>query len=261
MLEIIIVFIFGLSLGSFSNVCIYRLPLSKSLISPLSSCPHCNAKIKYVHNIPIISYLLLKGKSSCCHKKISSHYPLVELFIGITAVCFFIMDGFTFEAFFSLLFIMGLVILFVTDLEHYIIPNAVTYSLSALAIIVSLLHIHPLLPNDLLSCLIGGIIPGLLLYLTSKIYLWIRKKEGMGMGDVKMIAMIGFWMGLPTTIIIIILSSILGSLVGIGLILFKKMDRDKLIPYGSFLSLTTILLWIYNIFSYFYGLEKNIFNF
>ena len=81
------------------------------------------------------------------------------------------------------------------------------------------------------------------------------------MGDVKMIAMIGFWMGLPTTIIIIILSSILGSLVGIGLILFKKMDRDKLIPYGSFLSLTTILLWIYNIFSYFYGLEKNIFNF
>ena len=83
----------------------------------------------------------------------------------------------------------------------------------------------------------------------------------MGMGDVKMIAMIGFWMGLPTTVIIIILSSILGSLVGIGLILFRKMDRNQLIPYGSFLSLTAIILWIYNIISYFYGLEKNIFSF
>ena len=260
MLEIIIVFIFGLSLGSFSNVCIYRLPLSKSLISPLSSCPHCNIKIKHVHNIPIISFLLLKGKSSCCHKKISLHYPLVEFFIGITAVCFFIMDGYTFEAFFSLLFIMGLVILFVTDLEHYIIPNAVTYSLSALAIIISILRINPLL-LDYLDSLIGGIVSGALLYLTSKIYFWVRKKEGMGMGDVKMIAMIGFWMGLPTTIIIIILSSILGSLIGIGLILFRKMDRNQLIPFGSFLSLTTILLWIYNFFSYFYELEKNIFNF
>ena len=260
MLEIIIVFIFGLTLGSFSNVCIYRLPLSKSLISPLSSCPHCNAKIKYVHNIPIISYLLLKGKSSCCHKKISLHYPLVELFIGITAVCFFIMDGYTLATLFSLIFIIGLVILFVTDLEHYIIPNEVTYSLSALAIIISIININPF-HITLSNSLMGGIISGLLLYVTSKIYFLIRKREGMGMGDVKMIAMIGFWMGLPTTVIIIILSSILGSLVGIGLILFRKMDRNQLIPYGSFLSLTAIILWIYNIISYFYGLEKNIFSF
>ena len=260
MLEIIILFIFGLSLGSFSNVCIYRLPINKNLISPLSSCPHCNVKIKYFHNIPIISYLLLKGKSSCCHKKISSHYPLVELFIGIVAVCFFIMDGYTLANLFSLIFIIGLVILFVTDLEHYIIPNEVTYSFSALAIIISIININPF-HITLSNSLMGGIISGILLYMTSKIYFWVRKKEGMGMGDVKMIAMIGFWMGLPTTVIIIILSSILGSLVGIGLILFRKMDRNQLIPFGSFLSLTAILLWIYNIFSYFYNLEKNIFNF
>ena len=155
MLEIIIVFIFGLALGSFANVCIYRLPLSKSLISPLSSCSHCNAKIKYFHNIPIISYLLLKGKSSCCHKNISLHYPLVEFFTGIAAVCFFIMDGYALATLFSLLFVMGLVILFVTDLERYIIPNAVTYSLSALAIIISVLGINPFL-LDFLDSLIGG---------------------------------------------------------------------------------------------------------
>jgi leader peptidase (prepilin peptidase)/N-methyltransferase len=107
----------------------------------------------------------------------------------------------------------------------------------------------------------GGIISGLLLYMTSKIYFLVRKKEGMGMGDVKMIAMIGFWMGLPTTIIIIILSSILGSLVGVTLILFKKINPNQLIPYGSFLSLTAIILWIYNIISYFYEFEKNIFSF
>jgi len=245
MLEIIIVFIFGLSLGSFSNVCIYRLPLNKSLISPLSFCPHCNAKIKYVDNIPIISYLLLKGQSSCCHKKISLHYPLVELFIGIAAVCFFIMDGYILATLFSLLFIMGLVILFVTDLEHYIIPNEVTYSLAIFAIIISIININPF-HISLSNSLMGGIISGLLLYMTSKIYFFIRKREGMGMGDVKMITMIGFWMGLQSTIIIIILSSILGSLVGIGLILFRKMDRNQLIPFGSFLSLATILLIIYN---------------
>ena len=260
MLEIVIVFVLGLSLGSFSNVCIYRLPLNKSLISPLSSCPHCNAKINYVHNIPIISYLFLKGKSSCCLKKISFHYPIVEFFIAITAVCFFIMNGYTLATLFSLIFIMGLVILFVTDLEHYIIPNEVTYSLSTLAIIISIININPFYIT-LSNSLMGGIISGILLYMTSKIYFWVRKKEGMGMGDVKMIAMIGFWMGLPTTVIIIILSSILGSLVGIGLILFRKMDRNQLIPYGSFLSLTAIILWIYNIISYFCGLEKNIFSF
>ena len=260
MLEIIILFIFGLSLGSFSNVCIYRLPINKNLISPLSSCPHCNAKIKYLHNIPIISYLLLKGKSSCCHKKISLHYPLVEFFIGIAAVCFFIMDGYTLATLFSLLFIMGLVILLVTDLEHYIIPNEVTYSLSGCAIIISIININPFYIT-LSNSLMGGIISGLLLYMTSKIYFFIRKREGMGMGDVKMIAMIGFWMGLPSTIIIIILSSILGSLVGVTLILFKKMNPNQLIPYGSFLSLTAIILWIYNIISDFYGLEKNIFSF
>ena len=245
MLEIIIVFIFGLVLGSFSNVCIYRLPLNKSIISPLSCCTHCNTKIKPVHNIPIISYLLLKGKSSCCDKKISPHYPLVELFIGIAAVCFFIMEGYTFEVLFFLLFIMGLVTLFVTDLEHYIIPNEVTYSLSVIAIIISIININPF-HITLSNSLMGGIISGLLLYMTSKIYFLIRKKEGMGMGDVKMIAMIGFWMGLQSTIIIIILSSILGSLVGMALILFKKMDRNQLIPFGSFLSLAAILLWIYN---------------
>jgi leader peptidase (prepilin peptidase)/N-methyltransferase len=107
----------------------------------------------------------------------------------------------------------------------------------------------------------GGIISGLLLYMTSKIYFLIRKREGMGMGDVKMIAMIGFWMGLPTTIMIIIVSSILGSVVGIVLILFKKIKPNQLIPYGSFLSLTSILIWIYNIISSFYEFEKNFFSF
>ena len=155
---------------------------------------------------------------------------------------------------------MVLVILFFTDLEHYILPNEVTYSLSALAIIISMVNINPF-HITLSDSLMGGIISGLLLYITSKIYLLIRKKEGMGMGDVKMIAMIGFWMGLPSTIIIIILSSILGSLVGIMLILFRKMDRNQLIPFGSFLSFTAILLWTYNIFSYFYNLEKNILSF
>ena len=240
MLEIIIVFIFGLSLGSFSNVCIYRLPLSKSLISPLSSCPHCNAKIKYVHNIPIISYLLLKGKSSCCHKKISLHYPLVEFFIGITAVCFFIMDGFTFEAFFSLLFIMGLVILFVTDLEHYIIPNAVTYSLSALAIIISILRINPWLLHYLDS-LIGGIVSGALLYLTSKIYFWVRKKEGMGMGDIKLLGALGLWLGWQSLFFIIIVSSLLGIAGGLSAVLLSKMQMQGRIPYGCFLIVTTVL--------------------
>lgn len=260
MFEIFIIFIFGLSLGSFSNVCIYRLPLNKSLISPSSACPLCNKKIKHIHNIPIFSYLVLRGQSSCCDKRISLHYPLVELFTGFAAVYFFIINGYTLESFFSTLFIMGLVILFFTDLEHYIIPNEITYSFSILAIIISAVNINPFYIS-LSNSLMGGIISGLLLYMTSKIYFLIRKREGMGMGDVKMIAMIGFWMGLPTTIMIIIASSILGSIVGIVLILFKKIKSNQLIPYGSFLSLTSILIWIYNIISSFYEFEKNFFSF
>ncbi len=246
MFEVILIFIIGLSFGSFANVCIYRLPLDKSII-PSSACPHCNEKIKHMHNIPVLSFLFLKGLSFCCHKKISPHYPLVEITIGMAAAFLFIDQGYSWTFILSLVFYMALIILLVTDIQRYIIPNTVSYSVAVIGIISSLLHISPF-ATEIIDSLIGGAASGLLLILTSKVYFYVRKKEGMGMGDVKMIAMIGFWMGLQATVVIIILSAILGSLAGITLILFKKIHREQYIPYGSFLSLSTLLIWFIGVY-------------
>ncbi len=248
MIEYFLYFVFGVCIGSFANVCIYRLPLNKNLLFPFSYCPHCNTQIKFYHNIPIISYLFLKCVSSCCNNKISIRYPIVETFIGISFIFIYhIYSENTYNVIFISLLILGIVIIFFTDLEHFIIPNQISYTLSFLAIILSLLNLHPFI-KSFYEVLIGGMVSGLILYITAKLYLILRKKEGMGMGDVKMITMIGLWLGLQNTIIIIVLSSIIGALLGIILILLKKIKNDQLIPFGSFLSISTLIIIIMSSF-------------
>ena len=131
-------------------------------------------------------------------------------------------------------------------MNEYIIPNTITYSLSILGIIVAQFSIS-VFNISLIESLLGGLISGSILLLTSKIYLLVRKKEGMGMGDVKMIAMIGFWMGLENTFLVLIASSLLGSIIGIGLIQLKKIETTQYIPFGTFLSLGSIIVWLQGI--------------
>ena len=244
--ELLIIFVFGLSIGSFVNVCIYRLPLNKNINKP-SSCTFCRNKIKYFDNIPLISFLILKGKCRNCKKNISILYPFIELLISFTAVIIFLKFDFTIVAIFSFLFVVSLIILIFTDYQHFIIPNEITYSFITLGILVSLTN-YSIIDLSIYECLIGGLVSGLILFISSKIFFYIKKIEGMGMGDIKMIAMIGFWLGLSNTIFIIILSAFFGSIVGLLLIFIKKMNRYDHIPYGTFIGLTAILIWSLNIF-------------
>ena len=244
--EILFVFIISISIGSFINVCIHRLPIEKNLNLP-SYCPNCNIKIKYRDNIPVISFLILKGKCKNCNKNISFQYPFIELLTSSIAVVIYVNFGFTIEAIFTFLFIISLIILIFTDYQHFVIPNEITYSFITLGILISLTN-YSIINLSFYESLIGGLGSGLILFTSSKIFFYIKKIEGMGMGDIKMIAMIGFWLGLPNTIFIIILSAFFGSIVGLLLIFTKKMNRYDHIPYGTFIGLTAILIWYLNIF-------------
>ena len=241
-IEAIYIATIALCFGSFANVCIYRLPVEKSMLTS-SECMHCQKPIPFYFNIPIFAYIYLKGRTACCQKNISIQYPTVEAVAACGGIYIAYLFGVNFGAFLSFFFFLSVLIIFFTDLNEYIIPNIITYSISALGIVISYFSLS-IFDISLIESLMGGLISGGILLLTSKIYLLLRKREGMGMGDVKMIAMIGFWIGIESTFIVLIVSSLLGSIIGIALIKFKKMDSQQYIPFGTFLSIGVIIVWV-----------------
>lgn len=227
---IIILVIFGLITGSFLNVCIYRIPQKKSIISPGSYCPKCKVPILPYHNIPVISYIFLKGKCYHCHQSISFIYPIVEFINALFYFLLFSKFGLSLSFFIYSLFISSLIIISFIDLEHQIIPDVITLPFILLGIIISFF------PNgiNIYDSLLGGIIGFVIFYLLS-LY-----KQGMGGGDIKFIAMIGTFLG-KKVIITIILSSFIGAIIGILLILLKKKSLQDKIPFGPFLSIAAII--------------------
>jgi leader peptidase (prepilin peptidase)/N-methyltransferase len=195
---------------------------------------HCQNPIPFYFNIPILAYIFLRGKTSCCQKSLAIQYPIVEAFTAFGGVYIAYVNGLNIESVLSFFFFLSILIIFFTDLNEYIIPNIISYSVSILGVVVSYFSLS-IFNISFIESLIGGLVCGGVLLLTSKIYLLIRKKEGMGMGDVKMITMIGFWMGLENTFIILIVSSLLGSIIGIALIQFKKMDSITVYSFWNFL--------------------------
>jgi len=226
------VFWFGAAVGSFLNVCIYRIPNEKSLISPASHCPYCQKPIRFYDNIPILSYLLLRGKCRFCHQPISPQYLLVELLAATASLILYhhysLLEYSIYFAFCSSL----LVITFI-DLKHQIIPNTISIPGIGIGFLASFV-----LPRiTYLDSLLGIILGGGILYLVAQSYYLVTKTEGMGMGDVKLLAMIGAFLGSKAVIITIFLSALLGSIVGITIILIKNKNRKYPLPYGPFLSL------------------------
>ncbi len=246
LIEIAIVIAFSLCFGSFANVCIFRLPVDKSMLGR-SECMHCNKPVPFYLNIPILGFLILQGQSACCQKPLSFQYPIVEGTATIGALYLGSTYGVNIESIFAYFFYLSLLIIFYTDFNEYIIPNIITYSLSGIGVLIAYFSLS-IFDLSLFESLLGGIISGSILYTTSKIFLIIRKIEGMGMGDVKMISMIGFWMGLENTFLVLIASSLLGSVIGIGLILTKRMDRSQYIPFGTFLSVGSVIIWFIKIY-------------
>jgi leader peptidase (prepilin peptidase)/N-methyltransferase len=251
-----VIFLSGLLFGSFFNVCIYRIPREMFWKTSRSHCPNCDAPIPSWHNIPLISWLFLRGKAACCGARISIQYPLVELGTGILWLviyaCFpFVSldDGqWVFETHQSLRFAHAvafasvLLICSVIDLEHQIIPDVLSLPLIALSPVVA--AFHPEL--DLKSSLLGIFMGGGLFYAVAWIYFLIRKDYGLGLGDVKLLAGIGGWLGYQSVLTTIFWASLLGSLVGISAIVFTRAKGLKLkLPFGPFLSLAAVVYLLF----------------
>lgn len=234
-MEIIIPLI-GAAIGSFLNVCIRRIPAGESLVVPSSHCPRCLHPIKYYDNIPIVSYLLLGGKCRSCRGKISLQYPLVELLTAVMALLLFWKFGLTLKFLFSFIFACTLTVITFVDFDHQIIPDVVTLPGIPLFFLMAVfaMGVPPL--DAALGILIGGGI----LYAIAFGYELITKREGMGGGDIKLLAMLGAFFGWKSLFFILLASSLLGAVVGIAVILIKGKDMKYAVSFGPFLSLAAL---------------------
>jgi leader peptidase (prepilin peptidase)/N-methyltransferase len=232
-----VVFLFGLVVGSFLNVCIHRLPREESIIRPPSHCTRCKALIRPWDNIPVISFLLLRGKCRQCHQKISWRYPLIELSnaAGYLLIVFFF--GYTFSAVvYAALFSALLVVTFI-DFDHQIIPDEITLP----GMVLGLLAASTVLPPGFVSAAIGLLAGGGLFYLAAVLSRWILRRDGMGGGDIKFIAMIGAFLGWRGMLLTIFLGALTGALFGISQILFFGKKRENPIPFGPFLAFGALI--------------------
>lgn len=234
-------FALGSIVGSFLNVCIFRLPQSISIFSPRSFCPHCHEPIKFYDNIPILSFILLKGKCRSCKKSISIQYPAVESFNGLLYGVFYNELGICADFFIYSLFASSLLVISVIDLRHRIIPDVITIPGIFLGLLTSSFSYR----INFLESFIGTILGGGLLLVVGLGYELFRKKEGMGGGDVKLLAMIGSFLGWKAVLLVIFVASLSGSIIGILWLILKGKGRDYAIPFGPYLSLGALcyLFW------------------
>jgi leader peptidase (prepilin peptidase)/N-methyltransferase len=233
--------LFGAMIGSFLNVCICRLPKGESIVTPGSHCPQCGKPIRWYDNLPLVSFLLLRGKCRHCHRSISVQYPLVEGITALLSLLLFVRFGPSVHYIVYFAFTSALVVITVIDLHHQIIPDVISLPGIAAGLLASGLLPEASVVNALLGVLLGG---GSL-FLVATLYEWLFKREGMGGGDVKLLAMIGAFLGWKAVILTILFSSLIGSIVGIAVILWKGRDFKYAIPFGPFLSLGAVIALFY----------------
>lgn len=233
----IVSIIFGALIGSFLNVCIIRLPKEESIITPGSHCPHCKKAIKFYDNVPLVSYLLLGGKCRYCKNTISFQYPLVEGITALSSLFLFMRFGPSLSYLVYFAFVTALIVITVIDLYHQIIPDIISLPGIGIGLLASLIFPHIAFLDSLIGILLGG---GSL-FLVATLYQWFFKREGMGGGDVKLLAMIGAFLGWKAVILTILLSSLIGSISGIIIMVLKGKDFKYAIPFGPFLSLGAVI--------------------
>jgi leader peptidase (prepilin peptidase)/N-methyltransferase len=232
------VFMAGLVIGSFLNVLIYRLPREQQFVKGRSVCPYCGQTIKWYHNIPLLSYLILRGKCAYCRKPISFRYPLVELLNGIGYLYFFWEQGWSIDLGIFAFLTSVLIVIFFIDLDHQIIPDTITLPGIALGLGVSLVSggVSPL------QSLIGTLVGGGSLYLVALLGDWLFKKESMGGGDIKLAAMLGAFLGWQKVLFIFLASAVIGLLVSIAIMFFSaKLRQTRVVPFGPFIALAALV--------------------
>ncbi len=252
----ILVAVFGLILGSFLNVCILRVPGGKSIVAPGSHCPGCGHSIRWYDNVPVLSYILLRGRCRDCGRRISLLYPLVEILTAAVFLVEFWRYGLTIEFVKGLVFAMLMIVLIFTDLRERRIPHKISLTGIALGLafgvltpvdnrpfgwILSLWRVFP--PPVLLSLMgaaTGALIGGGLFFVVGEIFYHLRHKEGLGFGDVMLMLLVGTFLGPGLTLTTILLGSLLGSFIAIPLTMASSKFRNYHWPYGTFLGLAAI---------------------
>ncbi len=227
--------IFGLLVGSFLNVCIHRLPRRESIGWPGSHCTVCQRPLAWYENIPVFSWLVLRGRCRTCRTPISPMYPLVELTTGIVFVAGYLVYGPTPLLAVRLAFACALIVLFVIDLRHQILPNPITLPGLAIGLALSLVF-PPGWQSALLGALFGGVFP----WLIAEAYLRLRGREGMGMGDFKMLAMAGAFLGWPLIYLVLMLACVLGVVIGGGALLITRRAAATRVPFGTFIAVAAL---------------------
>jgi len=233
---IIVAGLFGAVIGSFLNVCIYRLPLGRSVVWPGSACGSCGHMLAWYENIPVVSYLVLRGRCRACRSPISLRYPFVELLTAamFAAAWWYYGPGALLVS--RLVFGCALIVLFAIDLEHQLLPNLITVPGIVAGLAFSFLT-QPGWFDSILGIVVGG---GVLWAIAEGYYL-VRHEDGLGMGDVKMLAMIGAFVGWKLTLITLMMASFAGSFVGILLIVSRRGGMKYALPFGTFLALGAVL--------------------
>ena len=240
-LTIISLLVLSYLLGSFYNVLIYRIPQGLSFILPSSKCTQCNKKIKWFDNIPIFSFIFLTGKCRHCKKSFSFNYLLVEIISPILMITLLLYNETLYRGMVGYLFFSVLLIIFFIDLEHKIIPNILTYSLAFLGVILNFINLN--FYNAIYTIFFGALIGGGPIFLLMYIYKKIRGVDGMGMGDIKLFIVLGIWLGWLNCLLIIFISAMIGSIVGIVGILIKKVGSQQQLPFGPFIIISTLLVY------------------
>jgi len=243
--DFLFVIILGGLWGSFANVCIYRLPLDKGVVSGRSYCPKCKKQIAWKDNIPIISYYLLSGKCRKCKKKISPQYVLVEFLSILFFTIIYSLYGITLTTLLLIILSLSFIIIFFIDLKHFIIPNEITFLMMALGFIKSFdPNLNSMFPNYIHS-LIGGLFGYGIIWSIIYFYKQVRKKEGMGLGDAKLFAVIGFWFGWIAIPFIVFLSSVIALLSVVPSLLKNSRTMSSQIPFGPYIIVGTLVYLVF----------------
>jgi leader peptidase (prepilin peptidase)/N-methyltransferase len=228
--------IFGLLIGSFLNVCIYRWPRDLSVVAPRSGCPKCEKMIAWYDNIPVVSYLILRARCRHCRGKIHWRYPAVELLTAVGFILFIHRDGLTLLGARDCLFVAILIALGFSDADSRILPDELTLGGAAVGLVLAWFT------GSIIDSLVGAAVCSGTLWLGGWIYEKVRHKQGLGLGDVKMLAMIGAFLGLASSLLTILLGSLIGAVTGLLWIRLKGEDAGTFeLPFGTFLAIGAFL--------------------
>lgn len=233
--------LFGAVIGSFLNVCIYRIPAEESIVRPASRCPQCGNPIRWHDNIPIIGWLALRGKCRDCGKDIPVRYAVVEALTALVSIALFLKFGPTMKFISAFAFSAVLIVITFIDLDHQIIPDVISLPGIPIFFLAAVLFMG--LPW--LESLIGVLIGGGVLYLIAFFYYLFTRREGMGGGDIKLLAMMGAFLGWKSLLFILLVSSFLGAIVGMGLMAFKGANMKYAVPFGPFLAIAAVAYIFY----------------